>query len=49
MHAKFWEDNIRMDLREIVRKCGLDSCGSRKSPVVGSCEHGNEYFKFNKW
>jgi len=23
--------------------CGLDSSGSRKGQVVGSCEHGNEY------
>jgi hypothetical protein len=23
-----WEDNIRMDLREMVGRCGLDSSGS---------------------
>jgi hypothetical protein len=23
-----WEDNIRMDLREVVRRCGQDASGS---------------------
>jgi len=27
-----WEDNIRMDLRELWRMCGLDSSGSREGP-----------------
>jgi hypothetical protein len=27
--------------RKVV--CGLDSAGSREGPVVGYCEHGNEY------
>jgi hypothetical protein len=31
-HRCRWEDNIKMDLREI-------GCGG---PVEGSCEHGNE-------
>jgi len=29
-----WEDNIRMDLRELS--------GLVQGPVAGSCEHGNE-------
>jgi hypothetical protein len=38
-----WEDNIRMDLREIRwGRCGLDSSGSGYGPVAGSCEHSNE-------
>jgi hypothetical protein len=37
-----WEDNIRMDLREIGWE-GVDriSYGSVQGPVVTSCEHGN--------
>jgi hypothetical protein len=37
-----WEDNIKMNLREIRFGCGLDSSGSGREPVVDSCEHGNE-------
>jgi hypothetical protein len=37
-----WEDNIKMDLREIGLGCGLDSSGSGEGPVAGSCEHSNE-------
>jgi hypothetical protein len=35
-----WEDNIKMDLREI----GIepDSAGSGKYPVAGFCENGDE-------
>jgi hypothetical protein len=36
-----WED-IRMDQRERVRRCGLDSSGSGQGPVAGCCEHGNK-------
>jgi hypothetical protein len=30
-----WKDNIRMDLREIVERCGLDSSGLGQGPVAG--------------
>jgi hypothetical protein len=37
-----WEDNIKMDLREI----GIDGARwiwlAEDGPVVGFCEHGNE-------
>jgi hypothetical protein len=39
------ENDIRMDLREIVRgrgRCGRDSRGSGLGLVAESCEHGNE-------
>jgi hypothetical protein len=36
------EDNITVDFRETVRKCGIDASGSGWGPVAGSCEHGNE-------
>jgi hypothetical protein len=36
-----WEDNIKMDLREIGFG-DVDSLGSGQGHVVGSCEHGNE-------
>jgi hypothetical protein len=35
-----WEDNIRLDLREIG--CGQDASGSGQGSVAGSCEHGIE-------
>jgi hypothetical protein len=34
--------NIRMDLRETVVGCGVDSSGSGQGPVTVSCEYGNE-------
>jgi hypothetical protein len=38
-----WEDNIRMDHREIgFWECGLDSFGSGWGQVASSCEHGDE-------
>jgi hypothetical protein len=36
-----WEDNIKMDLREIERG-DVDCSDSGLGPVEGSCEHGNE-------
>jgi hypothetical protein len=36
------DDDIKMYLREIGRRCGLHSSGSGYGPVAGSCEHGNE-------
>jgi hypothetical protein len=44
-----WENNIRMDLREIgAGRCGLDASGSGQRPVAGFCEHGNEPSGFIK-
>jgi len=44
-----WEDNIRMDLREIEGgRCRLDSSGSGQGSVVGSCVHVNEVFGSKK-
>jgi hypothetical protein len=38
-----WEDEIRMDLREIgLGGCGLDSTGSGQEPLAGCCECGGE-------
>jgi hypothetical protein len=34
--------NIRMGLKEIGWRCGLDSTGAGYGPVAGSCEYGNE-------
>jgi hypothetical protein len=36
-----WLDNIETDVREIGCD-GLDSSGTGKGPVEGSCEHDNE-------
>jgi hypothetical protein len=39
---RIWEENIKMDLREIGwLECGLDSSSSGYGQVAGSCEHGN--------
>jgi hypothetical protein len=40
-HKHRWEDNIRMNLRNIGWK-GVDSFGSIYEPVAGSCERSNE-------
>jgi hypothetical protein len=32
-----WEDGIRMNLKEIGWGCGVDSAGSEKEAVAGSC------------
>jgi hypothetical protein len=37
-----WEDNIRIDLWESVRRCELEASGSGQGPVVGFCEDDNE-------
>jgi hypothetical protein len=38
-----WEDNIKMDLREMrIDGCDLDSAGAGQCPVAGFCENGNE-------
>jgi hypothetical protein len=37
-----WEDGIRMDLREIGWRCGLDSTDSGQRPVTSCCECGDE-------
>jgi hypothetical protein len=37
-----WENGIRIDLREIGWRCGLDSTGSWQGPVVICCGCGDE-------
>jgi hypothetical protein len=37
-----WEDNIKMDLREVGWGHGVDRSGLREGQVAGSCECGNE-------
>ena len=38
-----WEDNIKMDLREVGGGCGgLDGVGSGWGQVAGTCEYGEE-------
>jgi hypothetical protein len=32
-----WENEVRMDLREWLGGCGLDSTGSGQGPVAGCC------------
>jgi hypothetical protein len=36
------EDNIKTDLRDRFRGCGLDSSVSVQGSVAGSCKDGNE-------
>jgi hypothetical protein len=33
-----WKNNIKMDLQEIVWRCGLDRSGSGQGQVAGSCD-----------
>jgi hypothetical protein len=37
-----WEDNIKMDLREVKWGHGLDRSGLGQGQVAGCCECGNE-------
>jgi hypothetical protein len=37
-----WEDGIRMDLRDWLRGCGLNSTVSGQGPVACCCECGDE-------
>jgi hypothetical protein len=37
-----WEGNFIMDLRETVKRCGLDVSGSEHGPVAGCCVHCNK-------
>jgi hypothetical protein len=37
-----WEDNIKMDLREVGCGRRLDRSGSGQGQVVGSCVYGDE-------
>jgi hypothetical protein len=37
-----WEDNIKMDLRDVRRGNGLDRSGSGEGQTAGSCECGDE-------
>jgi hypothetical protein len=38
-----WEDNIRMNLKEVGQEYGMDSVGSGQGQVAGTCECGNEH------
>jgi hypothetical protein len=42
-----WEDNIKMNLKEIGWK-GVDSYSSEYGSGAGCCDHGNEYSGFPK-
>jgi len=35
LHGVRWEDNIRMDLREMVESCGMDSSLLRLRTIGG--------------
>jgi hypothetical protein len=54
-HRLNWEDNIKMDNREIGFGSGLVLSDSGLGPIAGSCEHGIEasssvkFFEFLKW
>ena len=37
-----WDDNIKMDLKEVGWEYGLDRAGSGQGQVAGTCECGNE-------
>ena len=37
-----WEDNIKMDLREVGWRHGLNRSGSDHGQVAGCCDCGNE-------
>ena len=43
-----WEDNIKVDLREVGWGHGLNRSGSGKGPMAGFCECGNELSVFIK-
>jgi hypothetical protein len=43
-----WADNIKIDLKEIICRCGVDSTGTGQNIVVGFCEHDNESSGFVK-
>jgi hypothetical protein len=38
-----WEDNIKMNVREVGWGHGLDQSGSGYGQVAGSCECGDEH------
>jgi hypothetical protein len=39
---RIWEDNIKMDLREIGWGNGRDQSGPGQGQLVGSCEYGDK-------
>jgi hypothetical protein len=43
-----WEYNVNIHLIDMMGECGVDSCGSGQSPVMGSCESDNETSSFIK-
>jgi hypothetical protein len=44
-----WEDNIRMDLRDISRKLWTEGSGSERGPVVSPCKHDNELLEMGNF
>ena len=45
-----WQDNIKMNLRNMIGGCGLCSFGSEQELEVGSYEHSNEPLgSIKKW
>jgi len=47
-HGCRWEDNFKLDLREIRIGSELHSTGSGYGPLTGFCEHGDEPSSFIK-
>jgi len=37
-----WQNNIKVDLKNKMGECGLDSSGSGLGDMRGSCDNGNE-------
>jgi hypothetical protein len=40
--SRIWEDNIKMELRDVGWEHGLDHSGSGQGQVASSCECGSE-------
>jgi len=49
IHRHRWEDNNKMELREVERGHGRDSRRSENRQVVGSCECCNETLALIKY
>lgn len=43
-----WEQNIKIDLKEIVWGCGYNLSGSGQNPAAGSYKHSNKHLSFIK-
>jgi hypothetical protein len=37
-----WVNNIKIDLKQMVSRCGEDSSGLGQELLESSCKHGNE-------